>query len=84
MTPIEIPQVRNTHKTVKPISLMVWLCNLTRTPTGGVVLDPFMGSGTTGIACVKTGREFIGIEINPEYIEIAKRRIACAQEESVV
>ena len=49
---------------------------LTKTPTGGVVLDPFMGSGTTGIACVLEGREFIGIEREPEYVEIAEKRIA--------
>ena len=54
---------------------MEYLCTLTKTPTGGVVLDPFMGSGTTGIACVNTDREFIGIEKEPEYMEIAKRRI---------
>jgi len=48
---------------------------LTKTPTGGVVLDPFMGSGTTGIACLLEGREFIGIEREPDYMEIARRRI---------
>jgi DNA modification methylase len=42
---------------------------------GEIVLDPFMGSGTTGIACIRTGRKFIGIEISPEYFEIAKKRI---------
>jgi len=52
---------------------------LTKTPTGGVVLDPFMGSGTTGIAAVLEGRDFIGIELNAEYLEIAERRIAHAQ-----
>jgi DNA modification methylase len=45
------------------------------TPKDGVCLDPFMGSGTTGIACKKLGRDFIGIELNPEYFEIAKKRI---------
>ncbi|MHA1360879.1 MAG: DNA-methyltransferase [Candidatus Helarchaeota archaeon] len=65
----------NHHPTVKPIALMEYLCRLTATPTGGVVLDPFMGSGTTGIGCVKTGRDFIGIEQDPEYYEIARRRI---------
>ena len=55
---------------------MEYLCNLTRTPTGGVVLDPFMGSGTTGVACVNTGRDFIGIEKEKEYCEIAEKRIA--------
>ena len=66
----------NHHPTVKPIELMRYLVRLTKTPTGGVVLDPFMGSGTTGIACVLEGREFIGIEREPEYVEIAEKRIA--------
>jgi len=48
-------------------------------PFGGHVLDPFMGSGTTGVACVQTGRKFIGIEIDPGYFEIAKKRISEAQ-----
>jgi len=68
--------VKNNHPTVKPISLMRYLVRLTKTPTGGVVLDPFMGSGTTGIACALEGREFIGIEREQEYIEIAEKRIA--------
>jgi len=67
---------QNNHPTVKPIELMRYLVRLTKTPTGGVVLDPFMGSGTTGIACVLEGREFIGIEREPEYVEIAEKRIA--------
>jgi DNA modification methylase len=71
----------NGHPTVKPIALMQYLVRLTATPTGGVVLDPFMGSGTTGIACVNEGRDFIGIEQNEEYFEIAKRRIAYAKEQ---
>ena len=66
---------QNHHPTVKPIELMRYLVRLTKTPTGGVVLDPFMGSGTTGIACVLEGREFIGIEREPDYMEIARRRI---------
>jgi len=66
----------NHHPTVKPLALMRYLARLTKTPTGGVVLDPFMGSGTTGIACVLEGREFIGIEREPEYVEIAEKRIA--------
>ena len=69
----------NFHATVKPIELMRYLVRLTKTPTGGVVLDPFMGSGTTGIACVQEGREFIGIEREAEYIEIAEKRIKEAQ-----
>ena len=54
---------------------MRYLVRLTKTPTGGVVLDPFTGSGTTGIACVLEGREFVGIEREPDYIEIAEKRI---------
>ena len=67
------------HPTIKPLAIMRYLCKLTRTPTGGVVLDPFLGSGTTGMAAVLEGRDFIGIEINEEYMEIARRRIAWAQ-----
>jgi len=63
------------HPTVKPLALMRYLCRLTRTPTGGVVLDPFMGSGSTGCAAVLEGRDFIGIEMDLEYVEIARRRI---------
>ena len=68
---------RNTHPTVKPVSLMRWLVKLV-TPKGGTVLDPFLGSGTTGIACRCEGMEIIGIEREAEYIEIAKARIAAA------
>ena len=67
---------QNAHPTVKPLALMRYLVRLTKTPTGGVVLDPFMGSGTTGIACVLEGREFIGIEREADYLEIAEKRIA--------
>jgi len=66
----------NNHTTVKPLKLMEYLCTLTKTPTGGVVLDPFMGSGTTGIACKNTGRDFIGIELDPDYYQIAAKRLA--------
>ena len=72
-------KVRNTNPCVKPLALMEWLCRLTSTPTGGVVLDPFMGSGSTGVACVNTGRDFIGIEQDAEYMAIAEARIAYAQ-----
>ena len=68
--------MKNNHPTVKPLSLMVYLSKLTATPTGGIVLDPFMGSGTTGMACKKVGREFIGIELDEHYFEIAEKRIA--------
>ena len=66
--------IHNIHPTVKPIQLMAWLCRLV-TPPGGLVLDPFMGSGTTGIAAVRQGFRFIGIEREPEYVEIARARI---------
>ena len=65
----------NIHPTVKPLKLMEYLCTMTKTPTGGKVLDPFMGSGTTGIACKNTGRDFIGIELDKTYYDIANRRI---------
>jgi len=65
----------NHHPTVKPLKLMEYLCTLTKTPTGGTVLDPFMGSGTTGLACQNTARDFIGIEMSEEYYKIAKARI---------
>lgn len=48
---------------------------LTATPTGGTVLDPFMGSGTTGVAALRAGRRFIGIELEAHYLEIARKRI---------
>ena len=73
-------EVENRHPTVKPLSLMVYLARLSATPTGGLVLDPFMGSGTTGMACKKVGREFIGIELDEGYFEIAKRRIEAVKE----
>lgn len=66
----------NHHPTVKPLKLMEYLCKLTRTPTGGVVLDPFCGSGTTCIAAIHTNRGYIGIEREPEYVEIARARLA--------
>ena len=54
---------------------MEYLCKLTKTPTGGIVLDPFAGSGTTGLACLNTQRQFILIEKKLKYIKIAKARI---------
>ncbi len=62
------------HPCPKPLSVTRWMVG--RAALGGeTVLDPFMGSGTTGIACIKLGRKFIGIEIEPKYFEIAKKRI---------
>ncbi len=66
---------RNHHPTVKPLALMRYLCRLV-TPPGGLILDPFMGSGTTGMAAKAEGFEFIGIEKEKEYVEIAERRIS--------
>lgn len=67
----------NHHPTVKPVALMRWLVRLVARP-GDTVLDPFAGSGTTGVACAEEGRDFIGIERESEYVEIAERRIAAA------
>lgn len=65
------------HQTEKPVDLMRSLVRVV-TPPGGTVLDPFMGSGTTGVACKLEGRSFIGIEREAEYVEIARRRIEAA------
>ena len=65
---------KNVHPTVKPIELMKYLCRLV-TPKGGTILDPFMGSGSTGMAAKDEGFEFIGIEKEKEYFEIAEQRI---------
>jgi DNA modification methylase len=73
---------RNTHPTVKPTALMRYLCRLV-TPSGGVVLDPFMGSGSTGRGAVLEGFRFIGIEMSPEYLDIARLRIAEAEREAL-
>jgi len=64
----------NHHPTVKPIDLMAYLCRLITPPTG-TILDPFMGSGSTGVAALREGFKFIGIELNAEYAEIAQKRI---------
>ncbi len=66
---------KNHHPTVKPLALMEYLCKLTKTPTGGIVLDPFAGSGSTGIAAYMTGRQYILIEKEADYCKIAERRI---------
>ncbi|MDE2016064.1 MAG: site-specific DNA-methyltransferase, partial [Patescibacteria group bacterium] len=66
--------VRNTHPTIKPIRLMEWLVFLV-TPPGGKVLDPFMGSGTTGMAALREGFRFLGLEQSAEYHTIARARV---------
>ena len=68
----------NGHPAEKPVRLMQWLVRHA-TPTSGVVLDPFMGSGTTGVACQLEGRRFVGVELDPQYFAIAERRIANAR-----
>jgi len=72
----------NTHPTVKPTDLMRYLCRLV-TPPGGIVLDPFMGSGSTGKAAVLEGFGFIGVEREPAYLEIAQQRITAATPDRV-
>jgi site-specific DNA-methyltransferase (adenine-specific) len=75
---VELKQ--NFHPTVKPTDLMRYLCRLI-TPPNGIVLDPFMGSGSTGKGAILEGFDFIGMELDPEYVEIAKARIEHAQKE---
>ena len=72
----------NDHPTVKPIALMEYLVKLVA-PRGAIVLDPFMGSGTTGVAAVKCGCGFVGMEKEQSYFEIAQRRIEAATERGV-
>jgi len=72
---------RNNHPTVKPTELMRYLCRLVTQPNG-VVLDPFMGSGSTGKAAALEGFRFVGIEREPAYLEIAKARIESVQAEA--
>lgn len=67
--------VKNNHPTVKPTELMAYLCRLV-TPAGGLVMDPFMGSGSTGKACMREGFRFFGVDQSAEYVEIARARIS--------
>lgn len=66
------------HPCPKPTNVMMWIIERT-TLQGDTILDPFCGSGTTGVACVKLSREFIGMELNEDYLKIAKKRIEDAQ-----
>ena len=68
------------HPTQKPTKLMAWILG-NYTGPGDTIFDPFMGSGTTGVACVQTGRNFIGCEIDPGYFAIAEKRIKDAQQQ---
>lgn len=74
----EVAPRANNHPTVKPTDLMRYLCRLV-TPRGGLVLDPFTGSGSTGRAALMEGFQFVGIEMDPEYAAIAEARIRAAQ-----
>jgi site-specific DNA-methyltransferase (adenine-specific) len=71
---------RNMHPTVKPVALMEWLIKLV-TPVNGTILDPFCGSGSTGIAALQHKCLFVGIDNDPESVEIAKQRIAYEEEQ---
>lgn len=71
---------KDQHPTEKPVELGSHFIGLHTAP-GHLVLDPFMGSGTTGVACIQTGRKFIGIEIDPTYFEIACKRIRDANQQ---
>ncbi len=74
-----LPGKRNGHPANFPIELPLRLIELFTHASDATILDPFMGSGTTGVACVQTGRNFIGIEIDPGYYAIAEKRIKQAQ-----
>ncbi|MHB8484081.1 MAG: DNA-methyltransferase [Nitrospiria bacterium] len=75
---VQAPRTGNVeHPTEKPVYLMEQIVKW----TAGVVFDPFMGSGTTGVACMNLGRKFIGIEIEPKYFDIACERISQAQKQ---
>lgn len=67
------------HPTQKPVALMKWCIEQAAVPAGGTILDPFSGSGSTGVAAVQMGRRFIGIEREPKYFDVACRRIEDAQ-----
>ena len=71
--------MKNNHPTLKPINLMTYLCRLV-TPEGGIVLDPFMGSGSTGIAACLEGFRFVGMELDGDYFKIAEARIESYEE----
>lgn len=73
----------NIHPTVKPVDLMRWLVRLV-TPSGGVVLDPFTGSGSTGMAAMLEGFNFVGFELDPHHVDIARRRIEAARKRQIV
>ena len=80
-SPIPVKNVSkkgNSHPCVMPLEVMKNIISIL--PDGVTVIDPFMGSGTTGIACAELGVDFVGIELDPVYFEIAKSRIEAVQE----
>jgi site-specific DNA-methyltransferase (adenine-specific) len=78
-----LAETRNrAHPTQKPVPLMQWCFEVAKVPGDATILDPYMGSGTTGVAAVQTGRRFIGVEIEPRYFEIACERIENAQRQA--
>jgi site-specific DNA-methyltransferase (adenine-specific) len=72
------PDAKNPHPTVKPTELMRYLCRLL-TPPGGLIVDPFAGSGSTGKAAILEGFQFIGFELDPQYTAIANARLEAAR-----
>lgn len=70
---------RREHPTQKPVALMRWCIEQAKVPEGATILDPYMGSGSTGVAAVEMRRRFVGVEIEPRYFDIACRRIEQAQ-----
>jgi len=73
------PVTKNFHPTLKPINLMTYLCRLV-TPPGGIILDPFMGSGSTGISACLEGFRFVGMELDEDYFKIAEARVNSFEE----
>jgi len=72
------------HITQKPKQIMRWCIGIAKLPKGATIFDPFMGSGTTGVACMELGFNFIGCEIDPDYFSIAERRIKQAAMQEVM
>jgi DNA modification methylase len=75
--------VRNPHPSVKPVAIMEWLIGLL-CPAGGTVLDPYLGSGTTGVAAINRGRDFVGVERDEIFSEVARLRIEHAEREAII
>ncbi len=73
------PYAAAVHPTQKPVALMRWCIEQAKVPPGGVILDPYMGSGSTGVAAVEMRHPFVGIELVPRYFDTACRRIEAAQ-----